>query len=39
VLLDAYLLEKALSEVRVELTYRPDWAIIPLRGITNILES
>ncbi len=39
VLLDAYLLEKALSEVRVELSYRPDWAIIPLRGIANILES
>ena len=39
VLLDAYLLEKALSEVRVELSYRPDWTIIPLRGITNILES
>ena len=39
VLLDAYLLEKALAEVRLELSYRPDWAIIPLRGIANILES
>jgi maltose alpha-D-glucosyltransferase/alpha-amylase len=39
VLLDAFLLEKALAEVRVELSYRPDWAIIPLRGIANILES
>jgi maltose alpha-D-glucosyltransferase/alpha-amylase len=39
VLLDAYVLERAISETVVELTYRPDWVIIPLRGIRNILGS
>jgi maltose alpha-D-glucosyltransferase / alpha-amylase len=38
VLLMAFVLEKALAEVRMELTTRPDWTIIPLRGITKILE-
>lgn len=32
-LLDAYLLEKALHELRNELDERPDWANIPLEGI------
>ena len=38
VLLDAYLLERALAEVWVEVIDRPDWAIIPLRGIGSILD-
>lgn len=37
VLLDAYLLEKAIYEVRYELNNRPDWVRIPLRGILDLL--
>jgi len=37
-LLDAWLLEKALYEVRYELNNRPDWVTIPLRGVLDILE-
>ncbi len=33
VLLDAYLLEKALYEVLYELNHRPDWLRIPISGI------
>lgn len=32
-LLDAYLLEKALYELLYELNNRPDWVMIPLTGI------
>jgi maltose alpha-D-glucosyltransferase/alpha-amylase len=39
VLLDAFLLEKALAEVVVELNDRPDWVLIPLRGISSLLDS
>jgi maltose alpha-D-glucosyltransferase/alpha-amylase len=38
VLLDAYLLEKALYEVSYELNSRPDWLIVPLRGILQLLD-
>jgi len=38
VLLDAYLLEKALYEVAYELNNRPDWVGIPLRGIVELLR-
>jgi maltose alpha-D-glucosyltransferase/alpha-amylase len=34
-----YLLEKALHEVYFELTNRPDWVRIPLRGILQLIES
>ncbi|MEN9231499.1 MAG: maltose alpha-D-glucosyltransferase [Thermostichus sp. DG02_5_bins_236] len=37
VLLDAYLLEKAIYELGYELNNRPDWVEIPLRGILQLL--
>jgi maltose alpha-D-glucosyltransferase/alpha-amylase len=39
VLLDAYLLEKALYELGYELNSRPDWVRIPLQGILQLLET
>ena len=39
VLLEAYLLEKAIYEVGYELNNRPEWAIIPLRGVLELLDS
>jgi maltose alpha-D-glucosyltransferase/alpha-amylase len=38
-LLDVYLLEKALYELRYELNNRPDWARIPLHGILQLLNE
>jgi maltose alpha-D-glucosyltransferase/alpha-amylase len=38
-LLDVYLLEKALYELAYELNNRPDWARIPLQGILQLLEE
>ena len=38
VLLDAYLLDKAVYEIAYELNNRPDWLRVPLRGIQQILE-
>lgn len=38
-LLDACLLEKAVYEVCYELNNRPDWAVIPLRGVLRILDQ
>lgn len=37
ILLDAYLLEKAAYEVSYELGHRPDWVVLPARGIRSIL--
>ena len=37
-LLESYLLEKALYELGYELNNRPDWAEIPLRGVSELLE-
>lgn len=37
-LLDLFVLEKALYEVRYELDNRPDWVVIPLRGILTLLN-
>ena len=37
--LDGYLLEKALQELSLELSLRPDWIRIPLRGILQLVEG
>jgi maltooligosyltrehalose trehalohydrolase len=39
VLLDAYLLEKAIYELGYELNNRPDWVRIPLQGIRHLREA
>ena len=36
-LLDLFLLEKTLYEIRYELDNRPDWVLIPLRGMLSLL--
>jgi maltose alpha-D-glucosyltransferase/alpha-amylase len=38
ILLDAYLLEKALYELSYELNSRPTWVRIPLQGMLQLLE-
>ncbi len=38
-LLDCFLMEKALYEVAYELENRPDWVWLPLRGIGRLLAS
>jgi trehalose synthase-fused probable maltokinase len=38
ILLDAFLLQKALYEVAYELNNRPDWVRIPLRGILSLVS-
>ncbi len=37
ILLDAFILHKALYEVAYEMNNRPDWVRIPLRGILSLL--
>jgi maltose alpha-D-glucosyltransferase / alpha-amylase len=37
-LMTTFLLEKAIYELNYELNNRPDWVIIPLRGIKSILK-
>ena len=39
VLLEAYLLDKAVYEIGYELNNRPDWVVIPIRGIKHILRK
>jgi maltose alpha-D-glucosyltransferase/alpha-amylase len=39
VLLDAFLLDKAIYEVGYELNHRPDWANVPLQGILHLLDD
>ena len=39
ILLDAYLLEKAVYEVEYELNNRPDWVQVPLQGILQLIEA
>lgn len=38
IMLDTYLLEKAVYELNYELNNRPDWVVIPLRGIKSIIN-
>jgi maltose alpha-D-glucosyltransferase/alpha-amylase len=38
-LLDLFLLEKLFYEVRYELDNRPDWVVIPLRGIVDLMNK
>jgi maltose alpha-D-glucosyltransferase / alpha-amylase len=39
VMLEAYLLDKAVYEIGYELNNRPSWVVIPTRGIKHILKS
>jgi maltose alpha-D-glucosyltransferase/alpha-amylase len=39
VLLEAYLLEKAIAEIGYELEHRLDWLKIPIRGLLQLLSS
>jgi maltose alpha-D-glucosyltransferase/alpha-amylase len=39
ILLEAYLLEKALYELGYELNSRPTWVKVPLQGILQLLET
>ena len=39
IMLNAYLLEKAVYELGYELDNRPEWVIIPLRGIRHLMEG
>jgi maltose alpha-D-glucosyltransferase/alpha-amylase len=39
ILLDAFLLDKALYELAYELGNRPEWVRIPLRGILGLIEE
>ncbi|HEY5156201.1 MAG TPA: hypothetical protein VIJ47_15780, partial [Acidimicrobiales bacterium] len=38
-MLSAYVLDKALYEVRYDLGHRPDWASIPVRGAVDLLAG
>ncbi len=39
ILIETYLLEKSIYELNYELNNRPEWAIIPIRGIKSIIEK
>ena len=38
-LLDFFVLEKALYELRYEVANRPDWVDIPLRGLMEVARA
>ena len=38
ILMQTFLLEKAVYELNYELNNRPDWALIPIRGIKSIMR-
>jgi len=38
-LLEFFILDKAIYELNYELNNRPEWVIIPLRGIIALLQS
>lgn len=37
-LINAFTLDRAVYELGYELTYRPEWSVIPVRGIKEILQ-
>jgi maltose alpha-D-glucosyltransferase/alpha-amylase len=39
IMLQTYILEKAIYELGYELNSRPDWVVIPLKGIKAIMEK
>jgi maltose alpha-D-glucosyltransferase/alpha-amylase len=39
IMLDAYLLEKAIYELGYEINNRPDWLRIPLQGIRQLIDN
>src|SRR5262249_38589680 len=39
ILLKAYLLDKAVYEIGYELNHRPNWTVIPIRGVKHILQA
>jgi maltose alpha-D-glucosyltransferase/alpha-amylase len=39
ILLDAFLLDKAIYELAYELNNRPDWVAIPLQGVSQVLSG
>jgi maltose alpha-D-glucosyltransferase/alpha-amylase len=39
IILEAYLLDKAVYEIGYELNNRPNWVVIPIRGIKHILRA
>jgi maltose alpha-D-glucosyltransferase/alpha-amylase len=39
ILMNTFLLEKAIYELNYELNNRPDWVVIPLNGIKSIMEK
>jgi maltose alpha-D-glucosyltransferase/alpha-amylase len=39
IILDAYLLDKAIYEVNYELNNRPDWVALPLQGILQVIKT
>jgi maltose alpha-D-glucosyltransferase/alpha-amylase len=39
ILLDAFLLDKAIYELAYELNNRPDWVAIPLEGVSQVLSG
>jgi maltose alpha-D-glucosyltransferase/alpha-amylase len=38
-MLKVYLIEKAVYEIGYELNNRPDWVIVPIRGVMSLLSS
>ena len=39
IMLEAYLLDKAVYEIGYELNNRPTWVVIPIRGIKHIFRA
>jgi len=37
--LEAFILERALQEIDYDLSFRPTWAVVPLRGALRLLEN